>query len=192
MEPNRERRWGGARANAGRKPSGRRAGVSHLARERFERPLPVHVTMRMAPHVYNLRSRRCFSPLARAFSAAAERFGMRIVQFAVLGNHVHMVVEASSHAALAQAMKGFSVRVARGLNRVMGRRGRVLGDRYHAHTLRTPLEARNAVRYVRLNAVKHGFATHPTHDAYASHATGIALAIPRTGLLRALVRPPPN
>ncbi len=117
---------------------------------------------------------------------------MRIVQFAVLGNHVHLVVEASSQAALAQAMKGFAVRVARGLNRVMARRGRVLGDRYHSHVLHTPLEARNAVRYVRLNALKHGIATHPTHDAYASHAVDVALPAPHTSLLRALVRRPPN
>jgi hypothetical protein len=31
---------------------------------------------------------------------------------------------------------------------MMGRRGPVLADRYHAHVLRTPAEVRNAVRYV--------------------------------------------
>src|SRR5689334_16736094 len=113
---------GGARRRAGRKPkNGVETGVSHLARERFERTLPVHVTLRMAAHVYNLRSRRCFSVIARAFAAAGERFGVRIVQFAVLGDHVHIVVEAASSEALAKAMQGFSIRVAKGLNRVMNR-----------------------------------------------------------------------
>jgi REP element-mobilizing transposase RayT len=180
--------WGGARLNAGRKRAGRRR-VPHLARERFERAAPVHITLRMAPHVYNLRSRRCFSVLARAFSSAAERFGMRIVQFAVLGNHVHMVVEASSEHALARAMKGFSVRVARGLNRVMGRRGRVLGDRYHSRVMESPDDARCVVRYVRLNALRHGMATHPTHDAYASHTVDLALPAPQTWVLRAIGPP---
>jgi len=180
--------WGGKRLGAGRKRHGRR-GVPHFARERFANALPVHVTVRMAEHVYNLRSRRCFSVLLRAFSSAAERFGVRIVQFAVLGNHMHMLVEASSQGELARAMKGFSVRVARGLNRVMGRRGRVLGERYHSRVLHTPEDAQWIRQYVRLNALKHGFATHPTHDAYASHTIAFPLPAPRTWLLRAIAPP---
>ncbi len=179
------RSWGGKRKGAGRKPNGPRAGVSHLARERFARLLPVHVTVRFAEHVYNLRSRRCFSVLARAFAAAAERFGVRIVQFSVQGNHVHLVVEAESTDALARAMKGFSVRVARGLNRLMRRRGRVMGDRYHAHVLRTPTEARRALRYVRDNGVKHGTVAQSRDDAYASHTAIVDLPMPHTWLLRA-------
>ena len=175
---------GGKRRNAGRKPNGDRAGVSHLGRAPFGRLLPVHVTVRMAPHVYNLRSQRCFSVLARAFAKAAERFGMRIVQFSVQGNHVHMVVEAESNESLGRAMKGFSVRVARGLNRVMKRRGRVVGDRYHAHLLRTPTETRRALRYVRTNAVHHGLVAHERDDTYASHVADVALPFPHTWLLR--------
>jgi REP element-mobilizing transposase RayT len=175
---------GGRRKNAGRKPNGARAGVSHLAREPFARLVPVHVTVRVAEHVYNLRSQRCFSVLARAFGAAAERFDVRIVQFSVMGNHVHLVVEASSNEALARAMKGFSVRVARGLNRVMGRRGRVLGDRYHSHVLHTPTETRRAVRYVRQNAVHHGIVARATDDRFASHVADVALPLPHTWLLR--------
>ncbi len=178
------RGWGGARKNAGRKPNGPRAGVSHLAREPFARLLPVHVTVRVAEHVYNLRSRRCFSVLARAFAAAAERFGVRIVQFSVQGDHVHLVVEASSNEALARAMKGFSVRVARGLNRVMRRRGHVLGDRYHARVLRTPTETRRAVRYVRHNGVHHGVVAMAEDDTFASPGGSITLPAPHTWLLR--------
>ncbi len=177
------RTWGGKRKGAGRKPNGPSAGVSHLARQRFARVVPVHVTVCVASHVYNLRSRRCFSVLARALAAAAERFGVRLVQFSVQGNHVHLVVEAESTEALARAMKGFSVRVARGLNRVMRRRGRVMGDRYHAHVLRTPTETRRALRYVRSNAEKHGVA-HTNDDANASHNARLALPSPRTWLLR--------
>ncbi len=191
--PLRFRTRGGKRKNAGRKPNGARAGVSDLARERFARLLPVHVTLRVADHVYNLRSRRCFSALSRAFGAAAERFGVRIVQFSVQGNHVHLVVEASSNEALSRAMKGFSVRVARALNRVINRRGTVHADRYHAHVLRTPTETRRAVRYVRNNGVKHATAARPEHDVYASHAADVALPTPHTWLLREGWRraPPP-
>jgi hypothetical protein len=41
------------------------------------------------------------------------------------------------------------------VNRVTGRRGRVLNDRYHLQVLRTPREVRNAIAYVLLNARKH-------------------------------------
>ncbi len=146
---------GGKRPGAGRKPSGERAGVSHLTRARFGRPLPVHVTLRVAPHVYNLRSRRAFSVVGRALAKAAERFGMRIVWFSVLGNHIHLIVEAAAPRALSRGMQGFSIRVAKGLNRMMDRTGRVLADRFHAHHLRTPSEVRRAVAYVRNNYRKH-------------------------------------
>jgi len=41
--------------------------------------------------------------------------------------------------------------MARRLNGVMCRRGKVFADRYHAHQLRTLTEARNAVRYAVAN-----------------------------------------
>ena len=186
------RTWGGKRKNAGRKPVGATAGVSHRTRERFERTLPIHVTLRMATHVYDLRTRRCFSVLGRALAAAGERFGVRIVQFSVQGNHVHLVVEAASTDALARAMQGFSIRVAKGLNRVMRRTGRVLGDRYHGHVLRTPREVRRALRYVRENARHHGLSNRG-RDAYASPIAGVTLPAPRTWLLtRGWKRAPPQ
>ena len=180
---------GGKRKGAGRKPSGARAGVSHLRREQFGRALPVHVTMRMARHVYSLRSRRAFSVIARAMSKAAERFGVRIVKFSVQGNHVHLIVEAAGTAELSRAMQGFTIRVAKGLNRMMRRRGRVVGDRYHAHVLRTPREVRHAVRYVRENHARHAAqsgvaSSHAFADSYASEGGRVALPAPRTWLLR--------
>ncbi len=180
---------GGKRPRAGRKPNGARAGVSHLTRDQFGRRLPIHVTVRMAPHVYNLRSRRAFSVVGRAIARAADRFGVTIVQFSVLGNHVHLVVEAPETTALSRAMQGFSIRVAKGMNTLMHRVGRVVGDRYHAHVLRTPSEARRAVMYVRDNFRKHmaahGELVSRTYvDPFSSDAAVVTLPRPSTWLLR--------
>jgi len=41
-----------------------------------------------------------------------------------------------------------AIRFARAVNRALGRRGRVLEDRYHVRVLATPLQVRNAIRYV--------------------------------------------
>ena len=78
-----------------------------------------------------------------------------MLQFSVQGNHLHLLVEATNNVDLGRVMKGLSVRIAKGLNRMMGRRGRVIGDRYHAHVLRTPSEVRRAVHYIRNNFRKH-------------------------------------
>jgi hypothetical protein len=52
-------------------------------------------------------------------------------------------------------MKAIGSRLAKAVNRVFGRSGPVLTDRYHLHVLRTPREVRNAIAYVLLNARRH-------------------------------------
>ena len=104
--------------------------------------------MRVCDHVWNLRTHRCFNALRRAFERGCGKFGVRVIQFSVQGNHIHAIVEAADADSLARAMKGLQVSMARALNKVMKRRGRVFADRYHAHVLSSPLEAANAIRYV--------------------------------------------
>jgi len=184
------RTWGGKRAGAGRKPRGARAGVAHRSRGEWSRPVPLHVTLRMAPHVYNLRSRRSFRVIAAALRVGAERFDVRVVEFSVQGNHIHLLVEAPDRRALARAIQGLSIRVARGLNRMMGRKGRVFDDRYHARMLRTPTEVRHAIRYILDNARKHAAQRGETYaagyvDPYSSAgAPDLALPPAQTWLLR--------
>ncbi len=181
--------WGGKRLGAGRKPTGKRAGVPHRSREALRLPLPVHVTFRVANTVYNLRSQRSFSALKIAFAGAADRFGTRIVHFSVQGNHLHVIIETKDTTSLCRAMKGLAVRIARRMNRMMGRKGRVIGDRYHAHVLRTHREAQNAVAYVRENHRKHMAQagkpfTGPWVDPFSSFANVMVLPEPQTLLLR--------
>ncbi len=78
-----------------------------------------------------------------------------MVHFSGQGDHVHLLVEADDNRALSEGMQGLSVRLAKALNRMMGRRGIVFADRYHAHVLRTPSEVRNALAYVLLNHRSH-------------------------------------
>jgi putative transposase len=52
-------------------------------------------------------------------------------------------------------MQGLSVRIAKAMNRLMGTRGAVLGDHYHAHLLETPTKLVNAIAYVLGNAARH-------------------------------------
>ena len=139
-------RGASARRRGRRCPTGRASTSENAA---------AHVTLRVCDHVWNLRSQRCFRALRYAFERGCGKFGVRVIHFSVLGNHVHLIVEAPSAESLSRAMKGLQVSMARALNEVMKRRGRVFADRYHAHVLSSPLEAANAIRYVLDNWKQH-------------------------------------
>jgi hypothetical protein len=53
-------------------------------------------------------------------------------------------------------MRAVNIRLAKTVNRVLGRKGPVVQDRWHQHKLGTPTEVRNALVYVIFNYKKHG------------------------------------
>jgi len=175
---------GGRRRGAGRKPKGPRSLVSHRARPRFDKPTPVLVTLRVDWHVWNLRSRRCFRAIAACFERSLGRFGLRLIEFSVLGNHLHLIVEADDTESLSRGMQGLSVRVAKALNRVMGTRGRVFADHYHARLLRTPTELVNAIAYVLGNSAHHYGESGSDPYSSATCDRELLLGKPRSWLLR--------
>ena len=146
---------GGKRAGAGRprKLPGR---VPHAPRARLSRHRPVHVTLRLRSGLPRLRRRDEYRALRRAFDGGRERFGFRLIQYSVQADHLHLIAEADGERSLARGIQGLSVRIARALNRLWRRRGKLFLERYHAHVLRTPLEVRRALVYVLQNARKHG------------------------------------
>lgn len=115
----------------------------------------MHITLRIAAGVPSLRAGQLFDQVRLALAAARDRFGFRLVHFSVQSNHLHLIAEAQDSRALALGMQGLSVRVARAVNRVLARRGRLFADRYHCRALKTPRAVHFAVRYVLLNARKH-------------------------------------
>ena len=151
------RRWGGARPDSGpkRKPT---SGVPHAQRDAF-RKLPAHVTLRLASDVPSLRSERVVCEIERTFARGCARPGFRLVHYSLQGNHAHLIVEARDRDTLGRGMMAIGSRLARAVNRVAGRRGSVLADRYHLNLLPTPKQVRNALRYVLLNARHHAAKT---------------------------------
>ena len=145
---------GGARPGAGRKRV-RKSRVPHRTREAIPGRCPVLVTLRVEEDVPPLRR----GSFARAFRdtlrQGAERAGFRVVHYSLQDNHAHFLVEADDKEKLANGMKSIGARFARCVNRVFGRRGRVLATRFHHVVKRTPTEVRNALAYVLLNARKH-------------------------------------
>ena len=87
--------------------------------------------------------------------AGCDRGEFRLVHYALLGNHAHLIVEAKDRHALGRGMKSVTMRIVRAAERAFAWRGRILADRYHMRILKTPREVRNAIRYVLLNARRH-------------------------------------
>ena len=124
----------------------------------------MHVTQRIADSVLTgaglrtLCRRDVYKILHRAFVHGCKRDAVggnfRICQFSVQRDHLHLIVEADSKAALSRGMQAFAIRVAKAINGFLGRRGQVFDDRYHAEVATNPRQTRNVVRYVLLNARK--------------------------------------
>ena len=158
--------------------------VSHLQRPKFEKVTPAHVTLRIANDIPSLRSSRRFQLIRDCFAKARRNRGTRLVEFTVLSNHLHLIVEADDSRELSRGMQGLCVRLARTLNAALTRRGRVFADHFHSRLLRTPTELVNAIRYVLGNAERHYGESGA--DPYSSEAPAAAevLAQPVGWLLR--------
>ena len=146
--------WGGARNNAGRKPSEHRPLVRHRRRDEHRAAFPVHVTLRARKDLPSLRRHRLFAVSRRAIAASSNTI-FRVLHFSVQGDHLHLIVEADDARALALGIAALKIRLARGINRMLSRRGPVWADRYHARALRTPREVRAGILYVLHNWKKH-------------------------------------
>jgi REP element-mobilizing transposase RayT len=169
-----------------------RRGVSHKKRPQIRRGWAVHVTLRVREHVWNLRNPRRFEVIANALAAVKEGGSLRVVHFAVLGNHIHLIVETVDAISLARGVSAFMIRVAKGLNRLMSCRGRVFEDHYHSHPLSTPTETARAIRWVLGNFARHAAcrgeqvdAQEPDPFSSARHANSALTSPPATWLLRA-------
>ena len=115
----------------------------------------MHVTLRVLPHVWNLRTARCARAIGKACRGGRERFGFRLVHLSVQANHLHLLAEVADGQALRRGVQGLSIRIARALNRVMDRKGRVFAGRFHARAVASPRQVHGVLRYVLCNARRH-------------------------------------
>lgn len=148
-------RWGGRRRGAGRKRRAVRARVSHKTRARVRASEPLHVTVRVRDGLPSLRTRAARWAFEGAMARAHERGRIRIVEYSLQANHVHLVVEAGGRYDASNGMQGLLISFAKRLNKTWDRSGGVFADRFHDVVLRTPNQVRNALRYVLNNHLRH-------------------------------------
>ena len=128
---------------------------AHVTRPEFVKTRPVHVVLRVVRAVGSLRTRHAYRAIRGAIGKCAARSDYRVVHASLQSNHLHLLVEADSKAALTKGMQGFAISAAKRLNRELRRRrGDVFAFRYHATAITSPTQARNAISYI-LNNWRH-------------------------------------
>ena len=89
----------------------------------------------------------------------------QVAELSIQDDHLHLVVEATgiretgmkdAPDALRAGVSGFLIAFAKRLNRLLHRKGKVWGDRWHGRELPSPREVRNTLVYVFRNFAKHG------------------------------------
>jgi REP element-mobilizing transposase RayT len=152
---------GGKRRGAGRPPKGQRSSQPHERRPHHDARNPVHITLRVYGDVGVLRRRHIYQAIREATIVTAWRDNFRIVHMSIQGNHLHLIIEADSSAAISRGMQGFEISAAKQINRAIFERtgrhrtGSVFDDRFHARELKTPREVRNCISYVMNNWRRH-------------------------------------
>jgi hypothetical protein len=128
--------------------------VPHEARAKVDPRYPLQVTIRAVPGLPSLRSARVFGALHRAIGRASiDRF--RVIHFSIQQDHGHFIVEGDEARRARGGMHGLAIRLALAVNRALGRKGTVVGDRYHVRPLTSPRQMRASMVYVLLNFRKH-------------------------------------
>lgn len=151
-------KWGGLRANAGRKRIHSK-GVSHGNREKISNRQPLHVNFK---YKISVRNKETLKLLKRSIQNA-RRHGLQVLQYSFQHNHIHLILQADSNAILTKGMRALTITFAKGLNQ-----GRVQLERYHLHVLKTAREVKHALQYVLFNQQKHEKGTYSAVSDYSS------------------------
>ncbi len=144
---------GGSRKGAGCKKI-LKGMQTHIARPEISDKYPLHINVKIKKNLPNLRTKKLFTIVKKAIIRARVR-GFRINHFAVLKNHIHLIAEGKDKEQMGKAMQALTLSLAKSINSTCRRTGKVFIDRYHLHILRTPIEVKNALKYVFKNAAKH-------------------------------------
>ena len=147
---------GGKRKGAGRKPNGAKAGVKHETRAKVTRTTPVFVTTKLVAGLPTLRAANEEEVIRQAFREVNALRALRIIQYSIQSNHLHLIVETRNAEQLSRGMSQLTIRLARRLNKLWGRKGKLWNDRFHSRVVETPTLMANVLNYCLLNGRKHG------------------------------------
>jgi len=92
---------------------------------------------------------------------AKKRFGLRVLNYIVTCNHIHLLVQDRGNGEIARSMQLVAGRTGQEYNRRKGRKGAYWEDRYHATAVDTDDHLARCLVYIDLNMVRAGVLSHP-------------------------------
>lgn len=93
---------------------------------------------------------------------AKKRFGLKILNYVVTSNHIHLLVVDSGPDAIPKSLQLIAGRTAQEFNQRKERKGAFWEDRYHATAVERNEHLIRCLVYIDLNMVRAGVVTHPS------------------------------
>jgi putative transposase len=120
-----------------------------------------HLTHRCHRRQFLLKFARDRRAWRRWLYEARLRYGLRVLDYTVTSNHIHLLVRDQGRGEIATSMQLIEARTAQGFNRRKERGGAFWEDRYHATAVQCGDHLARCVVYIDLNMVRAGVVVHP-------------------------------
>ncbi len=121
-----------------------------------------HITHRCHKQEFLLkfaRDRQCW---VRWLYQATRRYGLRVINYIVTSNHIHLLVMDDGKKAIPKSLQLIAGRTAQQYNQRKQRKGAYWEDRYHATAIERGEHLSRCMVYIDLNMVRAGVVTHPS------------------------------
>lgn len=77
-----------------------------MTREKVDFKKPMMITMKLKPGLKGLRNRKLLEKFKEA-GRESNKFGLHVLHFSILTNHIHIFLEAKNNESLGRGMKSF-------------------------------------------------------------------------------------
>ena len=128
-----------------------------------------HITHRCHEKAFLLKFARDRRTYRHWLFEAKKRFGLRVFNYAVTSNHIHLLVKDTGEGVIAQSMQLAAGRTAQEYNQRKMRQGAFWEDRYHATAVEAGEHLRRCLVYIDLNMVRAGVVKHPAAWAHGGY-----------------------
>jgi len=129
-----------------------------------------HITHRCHKQEFLLRFARDRRRWLTWLFEAKKRYGIRILNYAVTSNHIHLLVQdAGGHEVLPRTMQLVAGRTGQEYNQRKNRKGAFWEDRYHATAVQWDSHLVRCMVYIDLNMVRAGVVGHPSEWPFCGY-----------------------
>ena len=128
-----------------------------------------HITHRCHKREFLLRFLKDRKRWVHWLFEAKKRYGLRILNYTVTSNHIHLLVIDSGREVIPKSIQLVAGRTAQEYNQRKNRKGAFWEDRYHATAIATDQHLTRCLIYIDLNMVRAGVVKHPSEWAMSGY-----------------------